>query len=352
MINRQTSLRLWIAVALGTACLALLGITAAPGSPISNEVIAKDLRDEPLTAQTPVTYYGTAIDRLAILGQAEIGETGRNHVGADGIYHAPGVLVDRSAPSGTRRIYVVDTGNNRVLKYNQPFSADTTNGKGDGHLYLADEQFHTVFRYALPYETHMEGPYPCLPEADGVLFEEGICHPDLAAPSPWIADPLGALSMHRTRSSHVPLSQRAIHPMLRRDLSSRFSHTKPVDRRSTRSVVSYTVTALPTFRFPNAPLTQCSEGICHPDLAAPSPWITDPLGALSMYRTRSSHVPLSQRAIHPMLRRDLSSRLSRTKPVDRRSTRSFIYAPHPLFPRFAHPMLHSPNAPKGFVIPT
>jgi sugar lactone lactonase YvrE len=117
MMNRQTRLRLWIAVALGTACLALLGITAAPGSPIGSEVMAKGHNDKTLTAQTPVTYYGTTIDRLALLGQAEIGETGRNHVGADGIYHAPGVLVDRSAPSGTRRIYVVDTGNNRILGF-------------------------------------------------------------------------------------------------------------------------------------------------------------------------------------------------------------------------------------------
>ncbi len=120
-MTQLTGLRLWIALALGTALLAILWLCASPtaASPADDpgEPPGPQSHNRELTASRAVTYYGMAIDRLALLGQAEIGETGRNHVGPDGIYHGSGVLVDRSAPSGTLRLYVVDTGNNRILGF-------------------------------------------------------------------------------------------------------------------------------------------------------------------------------------------------------------------------------------------
>ena len=64
-----------------------------------------------------IDYYGKSIDVLKLLGQDRIGETARNSVSGVGIYHASGVLVDRSASADKLYIYVVDTGNNRILGF-------------------------------------------------------------------------------------------------------------------------------------------------------------------------------------------------------------------------------------------
>lgn len=53
---------------------------------------------------------------LKIFGQTKDTETSRNLPSKKGIYHASGVLVDRS--STPNKVYVVDTGNNRILGYN------------------------------------------------------------------------------------------------------------------------------------------------------------------------------------------------------------------------------------------
>ena len=74
----------------------------------------------------PIDYYGKSIDVLRLLGQERLSETGRNLVTATGIYHAPGVVVDRNAPLGQLRIYVVDSGNNRVLGFDIPCPEGTT----------------------------------------------------------------------------------------------------------------------------------------------------------------------------------------------------------------------------------
>jgi hypothetical protein len=60
------------------------------------------------------------------LGQAELSETGRNLVTANGIYHAPGVVVDRNAPADRLYIYVVDSGNNRILGFDIDCPTGTT----------------------------------------------------------------------------------------------------------------------------------------------------------------------------------------------------------------------------------
>lgn len=76
-------------------------------------------REESHLADT-VDYYGNSVQVLRLLGQTKISETGRNKVGDSGIYHAPGVMVDRSAPHDRLYIYVADSGNNRILGFNLP----------------------------------------------------------------------------------------------------------------------------------------------------------------------------------------------------------------------------------------
>lgn len=68
--------------------------------------------------QTPIDYYGKSIDVFRLFGQQKISETGRNFVDGNGVYHAAGVLVDPTSPAGRLYIYVVDTGNNRILGFN------------------------------------------------------------------------------------------------------------------------------------------------------------------------------------------------------------------------------------------
>ena len=65
-----------------------------------------------------IDYYGKSIDVFHMFGQAEISETARNLVDGNGIYHAAGVIVDRNSPSDRLYIYVIDTGNSRILGFN------------------------------------------------------------------------------------------------------------------------------------------------------------------------------------------------------------------------------------------
>ena len=65
-----------------------------------------------------IDYYGKSINILGLLGQKLISETGRNEVSDNGIYHAPGAIVDRNSPSDRLYIYVADSGNNRILGFN------------------------------------------------------------------------------------------------------------------------------------------------------------------------------------------------------------------------------------------
>ncbi len=81
---------------------------------------------EPCDLTPPIDYYGKSINVLRLLGQAELSETGRNLVTANGIYHAPGVVVDRNAPADRLYIYVVDSGNNRILGFDIDCPTGTT----------------------------------------------------------------------------------------------------------------------------------------------------------------------------------------------------------------------------------
>src|SRR5688572_5956628 len=82
----------------------------------SHRPVIPNPANSPLSA--PVDYYGKAIDVLGIFGQQKISETARNSVNGNGVYHAPGVLVDRNSPADRLYIYVVDSGNNRILGFN------------------------------------------------------------------------------------------------------------------------------------------------------------------------------------------------------------------------------------------
>ena len=99
--------RLFIAVCICASMITLLLLVAA--SHATNA--------EATSLNSPIDYYGRSIDQLVLLGQDKIGETGRNKVGPNGIYHASGVLVDRNAPADKLYIYVADTGNNRILGF-------------------------------------------------------------------------------------------------------------------------------------------------------------------------------------------------------------------------------------------
>lgn len=59
---------------------------------------------------------GMEVQILKLFGQKSFTETSRNAVTPKEIYHAPGVVVDRS--STPNKVYVFDSGNNRILGFN------------------------------------------------------------------------------------------------------------------------------------------------------------------------------------------------------------------------------------------
>ena len=79
----------------------------------------------PASCPLSLDYYGKSIEVFGLFGQNRITETARNLVTANGVYHAAGVVVDRSAPTDRLRIYVVDTGNSRVLGFDVPCPGGT-----------------------------------------------------------------------------------------------------------------------------------------------------------------------------------------------------------------------------------
>ena len=60
-------------------------------------------------------FYGKCLNFVKLFGQKNFQETSEDTVTGNGIFHASGVIVDRS--SQPNRIYVVDSGNNRVLGF-------------------------------------------------------------------------------------------------------------------------------------------------------------------------------------------------------------------------------------------
>lgn len=65
--------------------------------------------------ENQVDFYGTCLNVLKVFGQKNFQESSRDTVTASKIYHAAGVVVDKSVRPN--RIYVADTGNNRILGF-------------------------------------------------------------------------------------------------------------------------------------------------------------------------------------------------------------------------------------------
>ena len=68
-----------------------------------------------LQAATGISFYGKHLAFLKLFGQENWGETSPGRVTGRKVYHAAGVVVDRS--STPNHIYVADTGNNRYLGF-------------------------------------------------------------------------------------------------------------------------------------------------------------------------------------------------------------------------------------------
>jgi len=62
-----------------------------------------------------IDFYGTPINVLTVFGQLSYKESSEQTVTAGKIFHASGVVVDRS--SKPNKVYVADTGNNRILGF-------------------------------------------------------------------------------------------------------------------------------------------------------------------------------------------------------------------------------------------
>ena len=60
-------------------------------------------------------FYGRCSATLRLFGQSRVTEATRDTPNAHSMYHAPGVVVDRSHKPN--RVYVADSGNNRILAY-------------------------------------------------------------------------------------------------------------------------------------------------------------------------------------------------------------------------------------------
>src|SRR5437763_5393497 len=66
-------------------------------------------------AAEPVKFYGKRVTTLHLFGQSRWGDCSPGRIDGAKIYHAAGVVVDRSRSPNA--IYVADTGNNRVLGF-------------------------------------------------------------------------------------------------------------------------------------------------------------------------------------------------------------------------------------------
>ncbi len=71
--------------------------------------------DRTLISRPLIDFYGNRVNILKVFGQMNFKETSRDTVTANKIYHASGVIVDKSG--NPDRIYVADTGNSRILGF-------------------------------------------------------------------------------------------------------------------------------------------------------------------------------------------------------------------------------------------
>lgn len=74
------------------------------------------MKEFQVTAEdSSIDFYGRKINFLKLFGQKKITETSSNAVTGRKVYHAAGVVVDKS--SRPNKVYVADTGNNRILGF-------------------------------------------------------------------------------------------------------------------------------------------------------------------------------------------------------------------------------------------
>lgn len=76
---------------------------------------------EPLTnlnvgcAEGEYSFYGKCIDTLKLFGQTSIKEISQDQIAPNSIYHSPGNAIDKTI--SPNKLYVVDSGNNRILAF-------------------------------------------------------------------------------------------------------------------------------------------------------------------------------------------------------------------------------------------
>ncbi len=109
----------------------------------------------------PIDFYGKKVTLLKLFGQTRWGDCSPGRVDGTKIYHAAGVLVDRSLSPNA--IYVADTGNNRILGFRSANSkkADRVFGQPDEFGSAPNGDCNTG-RFARPSRTSL-----CLTDVPG-----------------------------------------------------------------------------------------------------------------------------------------------------------------------------------------
>ncbi len=93
----------------------ILFLLIASSAPLKNKLLSSLFPKKSSFAAQNLPDFDS-LTTFKVFGQAAIGETSRNMVTNNKMYHGAGVTVDRT--SIPNKIYVVDTGNNRILGYN------------------------------------------------------------------------------------------------------------------------------------------------------------------------------------------------------------------------------------------
>jgi len=119
-----------------TCALLSLGLTAtyAATAPIRGTAGNGDPRKgTKKTTTTTIDFYGRKKNVLRMFLQTSFKEASPGSIGGSGMYHAAGVVVDRA--SMPNHLYVVDSGNSRILGFRSPESskADIVFGQPDMH---------------------------------------------------------------------------------------------------------------------------------------------------------------------------------------------------------------------------
>jgi len=84
--------------------------------PAAASLVIRDLIDDAtLNCGGDKRFYDQCHHVLTLFAQRTVGDTGPNQATRNSLYHAPGVVVDRS--SRPNKVYAIDSGNNRILGF-------------------------------------------------------------------------------------------------------------------------------------------------------------------------------------------------------------------------------------------